>query len=59
MNHWTLTIVCSYLAVCVLIGLIGRRRKWGGWAYFFGSVCMTPLIGFMLLMASDPRKDSA
>ncbi|MGB0660988.1 MAG: hypothetical protein ACPGNV_12525 [Mangrovicoccus sp.] len=47
--------ILIYLSICGVIGLMGRRRKLGGWAYFFASICLTPLIGFLLISASDPR----
>jgi len=50
-----LKIATVYLVLCVTLGLLGRRRKLGGWGYFFGSIVLTPVIGLLLLMASDPR----
>lgn len=44
-----------YLVFCITLGLLGRNRKLGGWGYFFGSIVLTPVIGLLLLMASDPR----
>lgn len=44
-----------YIAVCIILGLLGRNRKLGGWGYFFASIVLTPLIGLLLIMASDPR----
>lgn len=48
----------AYVAVCILIGIAGMRRKFGFWGYFFGSVLMTPVIGLLLVISSDPRKPS-
>lgn len=39
----------------VLVGLLGRNRKFRFWGYFFASVLLTPFIGLLLVMASDPR----
>lgn len=47
----------GYLVICIVIGLLGQNRKLGGWGYFFGSLILTPIIGLLLLMASDPRPD--
>lgn len=44
-----------YLAVCLLVGLFGMNRKLGFWGYFFGSIALTPLIGAVLLFASDKK----
>lgn len=54
--HYTPII---YLVLCLLIGILGIRRKLGFWGYFFASLALTPLLGFLLLMVSDPRKRSA
>ena len=51
-----LQIAALYLLACLLLGIIGRKRKLGGWGYFFGSIVLTPLIGLILVMASDPKK---
>ncbi len=45
-----------YLFLCLLIGFLGRNRKLTFWGYFFGSIVLTPVIGLILLFASDPRK---
>ena len=50
-----LILAIAYLGACIVIGIMGRRRKLGSWGYFFGSILLTPIIGFLLLMASDPR----
>jgi len=39
----------------MMIGFFGRNRKLGAWGYFFGSIALTPVIGLLLLFASDPR----
>ncbi|MDU9049122.1 MAG: hypothetical protein Q3M30_09735 [Candidatus Electrothrix sp. Rat3] len=51
------THIAILLAICLLIGFLGRYRKFGFWGYFFGSLLLTPLIGIILLLASDPKRD--
>ena len=51
------THIAILFAVCLLIGFLGRYRKFGFWGYFFGSLLLTPLIGIILLLASDPKRD--
>ena len=41
--------------MCVIMGLLGRNRKFGFWGYFFGSIVLTPLIGLILVLASDSK----
>jgi hypothetical protein len=47
-------IAIGYFVSALLLGVIGRRRKLGGWGYFFASLLLTPVIGLLLVMASDP-----
>lgn len=49
-------MVLCYLLVCLIVGLLGIRRKFGFWGYFFGSIILTPIIGLLLVLASDKRK---
>ena len=50
-----LIVIGAYFGCAVLLGLLGRRRKLGGWGYFFATLLLTPLIGLLLYLASDPR----
>jgi uncharacterized membrane protein len=45
-----------YLLLCLLIGVLGINRKFGFWGYFFGSIILTPIMGLLLIFASDPKK---
>lgn len=47
-----------YLFSCLLIGIFGINKKFGFWGYFFGSILLTPLVGIILLFASDSRKQT-
>ena len=40
-----------------LVGLMGRKRSMGFWGYFFGSLLLSPLIGFLLVIASGKKED--
>lgn len=44
-----LTILAS-----LIIAILGKYRKMGFWGYFFASLLLTPVIGLLLLFASDP-----
>jgi hypothetical protein len=46
-----------YLGLCLLVGLLGMNRKFGFWAYFFASMALTPLLGIVLVLASDSRRE--
>lgn len=45
----------AYFLVCYLIALCGKNRKFGFWGYFFAAVLFTPLLGVLLILASDKR----
>lgn len=52
-----LTHIAILIAGCLLIGFLGRRRKLGFWGYFFASLLLTPLIGALFVLVSDPKRD--
>jgi hypothetical protein len=35
--------------------LIGSRRKFGFWGYFFCSLALSPCVGAVILLGSDKR----
>ena len=51
-----MSILILYVVVSLIIGYFGTHRKFGFWGYFFGSLLLTPLIGLLLVAASDPRR---
>lgn len=42
-----------YFLACVLVAVIGRRRKWGFWGYFWASIVMSPLLGVLFVLAGE------
>lgn len=50
-----MTIAIVYVALCIIVAWIGANRKFGFWGYFFCSVALTPIIGFIVLCGSDKR----
>ena len=46
----------SYIGLCLIIGLIGRKHKFGFWGHFFCSLALTPIIGILLILAAGPRR---
>jgi hypothetical protein len=51
-------IVIVWSTLALMIGLLGANRKFGFWGYFFASLFLTPLLGLILVLASDkmPRQ---
>ena len=45
-----------YLALCLLIAIVGRNRPFGFWGYFFSSLFLTPLVGCLLLAAAGRNR---
>jgi hypothetical protein len=40
-----------------LVAYIGKNRKFGFWGYFACSFLLTPIIGLVIVLASDPKSD--
>lgn len=38
-----------------IVGKLGKNRKFGFWGYFLCSIILTPLVGILLVLASDSR----
>jgi hypothetical protein len=49
-----LFLLCALSSV--VVGWIGRDRKFGFWGYFFCSLALTPIVGLVIVLASDRRK---
>jgi hypothetical protein len=52
----TVELILGYLALCVVAGAVGGRRRIGFWGFFFASVIFTPFISLLFLYFSTPRK---
>jgi len=50
-----IVIAAAYLGLCFCIALIGSSRKFGFWGYFFCSLFLTPIIGAIVMLASDKQ----
>ena len=50
-------LVIPYIVLSLIVGICGMNRKLGFWGYFFGSILLTPIIGVILVICSDRRKD--
>ena len=47
--------IIFYVMVCLIVGMLGANRKFGFWAYVFAAALFTPLVGIILVFASDKR----
>lgn len=56
MTHATLFL--GYVGLAVVLGFLGRNRKFGFWGYMFASIALTPILGLLLVLASDSRPRS-
>lgn len=43
------------LVLSAIVGYVGKDRKFGFWGYFFCSALFTPIIGLIIVFASDKR----
>lgn len=46
----------AWVAGSLAVALMGINRKFGFWGYFFASLLLTPIIGVLLVLASDKRE---
>ncbi len=51
-------IIASAFMLSLVVGLLGKNRKFGFWGYFLGSLLMTPLIGLLMVLASDKQTNT-
>ncbi|MEK8018735.1 MAG: hypothetical protein VSS75_017825 [Candidatus Parabeggiatoa sp.] len=49
-------LVAIYIGLSFFVALLGMNRKWGFWGYFFSSLLLSPFMGILLVLASDPRR---
>lgn len=48
-----------YLLLSALIGYLGKDRKFGFWGYFACAFILTPIIGLVIVLASDKKAKAA
>ena len=46
----------TYILACLLVALFGFNRKWGFWGYFFAAMSLSPLVGAIIVLASEKKK---
>ncbi|WP_163340342.1 hypothetical protein [Desulfopila sp. IMCC35008] len=49
-------IILISIVLSIIVGILGINRKFGFWGYLFASLLLTPVIGLLLVLASDSRK---
>lgn len=49
-------IAVSWIFLSWLVALGGRNYRFRFWGYFFASLLLTPIIGFLLLVAAIPHR---
>ncbi len=50
-------VVLIMVALSIVIGFLGRKRRFGFWGYFFLSMLLTPVVGLLALIAAIPRSE--
>ena len=48
-----ITLVLLNIVLSLVVAYIGKERKFGFWGYLFASLFLTPLVGLLLVVASD------
>jgi hypothetical protein len=51
-------LIIIYVALSALVGYLGRERKFGFWGYTVASLLISPLIGFLLVLASAKKAEA-
>jgi hypothetical protein len=49
-------LISTWIVLSLLIAFLGRRFRFGFWGYFFGSMLLTPIVGFLLYVAAIPTQ---
>lgn len=52
-----MNVVLIMVALSIVIGFLGRKRRFGFWGYFFLSMLLTPVVGLLALIAAIPRSE--
>ena len=47
----------TLLVLSALVAYLGKNRKFGFWGYFACSFLLTPIIGLVIVLASDKKSD--
>lgn len=50
-------IIVLYLLGCVVCGFMGRNTVWGFFGHFFLAALVTPIGGFLVLLAGRPSRE--
>ena len=50
-------LVVTYLALCLVAGIAGRKRRIGFWGFLFCSILFTPVISLLFIYLSTPRRN--
>ena len=45
-----------WVGASLLVGFLGRGRALGFWGVFLSSLVVSPLLGFVVLVATRPRR---
>jgi len=51
-----ITLIPVWLAAAILVGFFGRHYRFGFWGYLFVSILLTPIVGFLVLIAAVPKR---
>ena len=49
--------ILTLVLLSALVAYIGKDRKFGFWGYFLCSFLLTPIIGLVIVLASDKKPE--
>ena len=50
-----MVVALFWIIGSLVVALYGASRKFGFWGYFMISMFLSPLVGLLIVFASDPR----
>jgi hypothetical protein len=45
-----------YVAVCCVVGVLGRKHRFGFWGLTFASIVLSPVVGLLIVIGATKRK---
>jgi len=54
-----LQIQIGYVALSLIIALMGAHRKMGFWGYLFCAILFSPVVGLIIVLVSEKKRPNA
>lgn len=54
--QFPLYVILIYFVLCVIIAIAGRKKTMGFWGFLYGSILLSPIMGFLMLVIARDKK---